>query len=335
MTASKPIHKIRSFRLNGLSGRMMETLSTEKEPSSHKILFLYGSQALLERYKSITENLSEYGTVITPDLPGLGGMDSFYKIGMKPTLDNYADYVAAVIAYKFKNHEKFTIVGFSFGSQIATNLLQRYPDIASRIALPVSLFGLVDSKSIKFAKHTRVLLKPMFSLLSTKTVSSLASLVVYSPVFNFLIRRIRDKQLREFSDIKAEPKMIKPIVDMELKMWRVNDIRTTGFTWNIFAKYKAPETKVNLKLIHIFAPADKYVDQVALSRKFEEIYTKGVESHEAQVYKHSPHVTATKSEVYDIFHTEVRRLLAKQSKSLRPVKLTKKGQELAKAKVKK
>jgi pimeloyl-ACP methyl ester carboxylesterase len=335
MTPSKTKHKIRSFRLNGLSGRMMETSSTEEVVSSHKILFLYGSQALLERYKAITENLSEYGAVITPDLPGLGGMDSFYKIDMKPTLDNYADYVAAVIAYKFKNEDTFTIVGFSFGMMIATNLLQRYPDIAKRANLTISMFGVVDSKSIKFASRIRIISKPLLGTLGSPAVSSLASIVMSSPVFGAFVRHMRVKQLSVYPDIQANPKLIKPIVDMELKMWRINDIRTTAYTWNIFMKHKALDIHVNLKLVHIYASTDKYVERPKLTEKLESIYVKGVDQFQSEMYKHSPYVTATAEEVYDIIPTEVRTILRKKSKSFRPVKLTRKGQELAKAKVKK
>ena len=35
-------------------------------------------------------------------LPGLGGMDSFYSIGLKPSLDNMADYVASFIKLSYK-----------------------------------------------------------------------------------------------------------------------------------------------------------------------------------------------------------------------------------------
>ena len=303
---------------------MMETSSTEKTQSNHKILFLYGSQALLERYKAITENFSEYGEVITPDLPGLGGMDSFYKIGMVPTIDNYADYVAAVIAYKFKNNESFTIVGFSFGMQIATNLLQRYPDLAPRVGLLVSMFGVVDSESIKFARHTRVLYRPLLKIMGTPFLSGLGSVVMASPLFGWTVRRLRTGQLKQYPDIQANPAMIAPIIDMELRMWRTNDIRTAAYSWLQFLAYKAPTNTVNLKLVHIFAPVDKYVDHAKLIEKFSSIYQGGVEEYQADVVKHSPYVTAGASEVKDTIPTEVRKQLAKRSKSLtREVKTSK------------
>ena len=85
---------------------------------------LYGHHSSLERVYGLAEDMSQYGNVTIPDYPGFGGMDSFYKIGMKPTLDNLADYLATFVKLRYRG-KKVTIVGMSLGFVIATRMLQR------------------------------------------------------------------------------------------------------------------------------------------------------------------------------------------------------------------
>ena len=86
-----PTKDIKPIHINGLNGRMLRV-----RPNTHKnveILLLYGHHASIERMLGVAEVLARYGGVTMPDYPGFGGMDSFYKIKQKPTLDNYADYM--------------------------------------------------------------------------------------------------------------------------------------------------------------------------------------------------------------------------------------------------
>ena len=83
--------------INGLHGRVLHIDATKKTAANLEILLIYGHHASLERMFGIVEDIAQYGNVTVPDLPGFGGMDSFYKIGEKPTLDNLADYLATFI----------------------------------------------------------------------------------------------------------------------------------------------------------------------------------------------------------------------------------------------
>src|SRR3990167_2869837 len=113
------------LNINGMKGRMLH-LPTPKN-KKREILLVYGHHASLERMYSFARVMNRYGSVTMPDLPGFGGMDSFYKIGRKPTLDNMADYLASLIRLRYKNR-RLSIAGFSFGFLVVTRMLQRYPD---------------------------------------------------------------------------------------------------------------------------------------------------------------------------------------------------------------
>ena len=121
-TAGKvPADYILPLHMNGLSGRMLRI----EPPKNTKleILFIYGHHASLERYFGVGELMNRHGGLTVPDLPGFGGMDPFYKIGEKPTLDNYADYLASIINLRFKN-KRFIVAGYSLGVVIITRMLQ-------------------------------------------------------------------------------------------------------------------------------------------------------------------------------------------------------------------
>src|SRR5581483_611837 len=105
------------LNINKLEGRMLYAPSTSS--AQRNILLVYGHHAMLERWWSLVQNLTEYGNVTMPDLPGFGGMDSFYKIGRKPTIDDFADYLAAFIKLRFRR-KRITIVAISFGFIVVT-----------------------------------------------------------------------------------------------------------------------------------------------------------------------------------------------------------------------
>lgn len=116
-----------------------------------EILIIYGLHASLERMIGMAEDLNQYGGVTLPDLPGLGGMDSFYKIGEKPSLDNMADYLATFVKMRYRR-KKVTIVGMSFGFVIVTRMLQKYPELRSKVNTVVSVVGFVHKDDFHFSR---------------------------------------------------------------------------------------------------------------------------------------------------------------------------------------
>src|SRR3954468_11091969 len=118
--SKNPADYIVPLNINGLDGRMLKLPApATKQAQGREILFVYGHHSSLERWWGLVQVLNRYGAVTMPDMPGFGGMDSFYKIGRKPTIDNMADYLAAFIKLRYKR-KKIVIVGMSFGFAVAT-----------------------------------------------------------------------------------------------------------------------------------------------------------------------------------------------------------------------
>jgi len=90
-----PGKHIAPLEIAGLRGRVLE-LPAQKG-GGKTVLLIYGLHSSLERMYSTAQFHSRYAKVIMPDLPGIGGMESFYKIGRKPDLESYADYLYAFI----------------------------------------------------------------------------------------------------------------------------------------------------------------------------------------------------------------------------------------------
>ena len=126
------------LNINGLHGRMLRVAPQNKK--RREILMVYGHHASIERMIGFVEELNKYGAVTVPDLPGFGGMESFYSIGEKPSLDNLADYLAAFIKLRYKRR-RITIMAMSLGFLITTKMLQKYPEIAKRVDILVSVVG--------------------------------------------------------------------------------------------------------------------------------------------------------------------------------------------------
>lgn len=143
----EPADYIKPLSINGLKGRVLKIPAKKKTTGSKsEILIIYGHHSSLERMFTIAQSISRHGNVTMPDLPGFGGMDSFYKIGEKPTLDNMADYLATFIKLNYRN-KKINIGGMSFGFLVITRMLQKYPKLANKINILVNHVFFLNLKS--------------------------------------------------------------------------------------------------------------------------------------------------------------------------------------------
>ena len=144
-----PADYIVPLNMNGLQGRMLHLPAPKGK--NREILLIYGHHSSLERWWGLAQVLNRYGAVTMPDLPGFGGMESFYKIGKKPSIDNLADYLAAFVKLRYKRR-RVTIVGMSFGFVIATRMLQRFPDLVKKVDLMISIVGFAHRDDFIFSK---------------------------------------------------------------------------------------------------------------------------------------------------------------------------------------
>jgi pimeloyl-ACP methyl ester carboxylesterase len=278
-------------------------------PSSEKpkteILFIYGQHSSLERWWGLLTYLSHYGNVTAPDLPGLGGMTSFYTVKQKPTIDSFADYLAAFVKLRYKR-KKVVIVAVSFGFVIVTRMLQRYPELTKKVTVLVSLVGFTHSNEFTFKKTRRVYYHGLTFLLSHRLPASVIRHTTLStPVLRALYSRSRYAKAK-FKQTKPGDKLAQ--MNAEIWLWHNNDIRTQAVTTGEFLKLDNCRVKINLPIWHVVTDEDQYFDHNRIEQHLRVIFPLVQIAH-AKLESHTPSVVANESEAMSLIPPEVRHAL--------------------------
>lgn len=300
----KPGDFIVPLDMNGLQGRMLHYPNKKK---SRNILFVYGHHSSLERWWGVIEDLHQYGSVTMPDLPGFGGMESFYKIGSKPSIDNLADYLAAFIMLRFKR-SRLTIVGLSFGFVVATRMLQRYPHLVKKVDLLVSVVGFARYDDFSFSKSRYRFYLNGARLFSKKLPSMFFRNVVLSPdVLRLAYARTHNAQ-EKFAGMTKDER--KATMDFEIMLWHSNEVRTYMNTTKEFLTLDNCKKRVKLPLWHVSVANDRYFDSHRVIEHLKVIF-EDVNVVYSQMESHAPSIIADKKTAYPMIPKELRAVLAK------------------------
>lgn len=292
--------------INGMHGRMLRL-----PPSTNKkreILLIYGLHASIERMSGFAEDLNQYGSVTIPDLPGFGGMDSFYKINSQPTLDNLADYLASFIRLRYKR-KRITILAMSFGFVVVTRMLQKYPDIAKKVDLLVSLVGFVHHEDFHMKKRDIRALKAVSWIGSHR----LPALFIKTVVFRDLPIRTTYKLVahnhRKLHD--ADPDEQKRRIDFEIKLWKINEPRTKSqVAWDML-HVDLCQKQVKLPVYHVAIADDHFFDNDVVEQHMRVIYTNFERIVAVIGGRHAPTVIADAKAAAPFVPPKLRKLLQK------------------------
>lgn len=304
----EPGEYIQPLNMNGLNGRMLRAPATRKT-AKREMLVLYGHHALLERWWGLVENLQTFGTVTMPDMPGFGGMDSFAKINRRPTIDAYADYLAAFIKMRYKRR-RITIIGISFGFVVATRMLQKYPDMAKRVDLVVSLVGFMHRDDFWFTPRKRKVFIKATRIFATRPV---AWTIRYATLNKFVIKNIYARLgagKRRF--LEMEPTEFDTLMDFEVRLWQSNDVRTHWLTTSEFLNLDNCQQKIDLPVWHVSSSGDHYFNNEFVEQHMRVVfngYSRGV----MQSHAHTPSVLGNKKEMSIMVPPALRTVLRRKS----------------------
>lgn len=298
-----PAEFIVPLNMNGLAGRMLAMPSSRRK--KREILFVYGHHSTIERWYTVAEELRKYGTVTIPDLPGFGGMDSFYKIGQRPTLDALADYLAAFIKLRYKRR-RVTIVGLSFGFVIVTRMLQRYPDIAKRVDLLVSIVGFSHRDDFTFTKSRYLFYRVGAAFFSWRLPAWLYRYVILQPA---ILRRIYYKSFNAADKFKGlEAEEFQATMEMEIDLWHRNDVRTHMATNIQMLKVDNCQAQIDLPVWHVYMQQDRYFDPQLVEQHLRVIYS-NVLMAQSKLEAHAPSVIADSKTVAKLIPPQLKREL--------------------------
>lgn len=303
-----PAEYIVPLNMNGLRGRLLRM--PPPKGKKREVLLVYGHHSSLERMYSMAEVLHDYAGVTMPDLPGFGGMDSFYKIGEKPDIDTMADYLASVVKLRFKGR-RITIAGISYGFIIVTRMLQRYPDIAKKTDLLVSVVGFTHHEDFSFTPLRKRLYKLGSRTFSFGPTAALFRNVALHPA---VLRGVYSKTHNAKHKFEGlSPEDAKVLTEFEIRLWRLNDLRTHMATSYSFLTFDNCQVRVDLPVWHIGVEADNYFNSAVVEQHMRVVF-KDFNHIPAAVKKHMPNVIAGKKEAAAILPAKLRKLLREQPK---------------------
>jgi pimeloyl-ACP methyl ester carboxylesterase len=298
---------IKPLNMNGLKGRMLRLPAKNK--NKKEILMIYGHHSSLERMYGIAEAFNEYGAITMPDLPGFGGMDSFYTIGMKPTLDNMADYMASFIKLRYRG-KKVTIIGMSLGFVIITRMLQKYPELQKKVKLLISVVGFTHKYDFTFKKPRYLFYKYGVSFFSLKLPSMFFYNVFLHPT---VIRAAYSKThnaKKKLANLSSEDK--KTAIEFEVQLWRNDDIRTYMKMALMFLTLDNCKIQIDLPVHHISVDNDQYFDHAVVEQHMRVIFNDFTE-HMAIIDSHAPSIVATKEEAQPFIPKSIKKLLTESN----------------------
>lgn len=295
------------LRINKLRGRMLYLPAPENK--KRDILLVYGHHASIERMFGISANLNRYGSVTLPDLPGFGGMDSFYKIGLEPSIDNYADYLAAFIKLRFKR-KRLTIMAMSFAFPVVTRMLQKYPEIAKKTDTLVSSVGFVHHDDFRMPMWQQRGLK-LTGRIFEKRLPSL--LLRYTLLSGPLIRSTYSLLQKRHSKMKDAGgwRELNRRIEAEIKLWQTNDVRTRMRTMADMFRMNVCDKKVDLPVYHVSVEDDRYFDNRIVEQHMRIIYN-DFKNYPTAVPGHMPSIVATAEEAEVFVPSQLKRLLARK-----------------------
>ncbi len=302
-----PADYIVSLDINGLEGRMLRLKSPgTRTAGNREILFIYGHHSSLERWWGLAQVLNRFGAVTMPDLPGFGGMDSFYTIGKKPTIDNMADYLAAFIKLRYRR-KKVVIVGMSFGFAVATRMLQRYPELTKKVPLLVSAVGFAHKDDFTFSKLRYYTYRWGSKFFTFRPAAIFFRYTALNPTILRTFYGKTHNAKHKFA-LAETPEQVKRLQDIEVDLWHSNDVRTWVYTTNEFLKLDNCGKRVNVPVWHIAAKNDHYFDNHLVEQHMRVIFS-DYHSAEVDLKAHAPSTIADEKEAAPLIPPALRSYL--------------------------
>ena len=301
-----PQDYIEPLYINGMQGRMLRMPAPKGK--KREILFVYGHHSSLERWWGLVQDLNQYGTVTMPDLPGFGGMDSFYKIGQQPTIDNLADYLASFIKLQYKR-KRITIAGLSFGFVVVTRMLQRFPDLAKKVDLLVSVVGFAHQNDFNFSRKRHMFYRYSAAFFAHRIPALFFKNICLHPLVLHLAYKRTHNAQKKFEGLTK--KELKHVMKFETHLWRCNDVRTYMATSVAFLTLDNCQQKVDLPVWHISVKADRYFNNHTVEQHMRVIFSKYHEA-KAKMDNHAPSIIADIESASPIIPLKIRQLLSER-----------------------
>jgi pimeloyl-ACP methyl ester carboxylesterase len=299
---------IRPLQIGSLRGRVLRLPAVGNPVPQREIIMLYGQHASLERMAGIAAVLQDYGTVTVPDLPGFGGMPSFFTVGQEPTLENFAEYLAAFITENYPADKKCTLIAMSFSFLIVTRMLQLHPELTGRVELLVSFVGFLHRDDFHVAPPYYWTWRAIAALSGNRIGTAVWRHIILQPVCIRLAYTAVAKMHPKMKDASSQERSKR--IDFETKLWRINDFRTRIYTLQIMLTANLCTARVAIPVYHVSVAHDFYFDNQLVEKHMREVYS-DFKDMPAEVTAHAPTIIATAEQAAPFVPAHLRELLSR------------------------
>ncbi|MCA9325647.1 alpha/beta hydrolase [Candidatus Saccharibacteria bacterium] len=306
-TADTPADYIQPLNMNRLRGRVLHLPA--KKPGAPEILFVYGHHSSLERWWGVVKFLNRYAAITMPDLPGFGGMDSFYKIGKEGSIDNLADYLASFIKLRYKRRQVI-VVGMSLGFVVATRMLQRSPEMAKNISKLVSFAGFAHWEDFTFSRTKRLTYYWISKLLTFRGPAWLFRYVALHP--RLIRMAYKNTGNGKFNGVMQEE--FDELIKFEVTLWHGNEVRTWAKTTTEFLRLNNCHKHVDMPVYHVGIKDDHYFDNNHVEQHMQVIFSEYHLVDLLDLDKHAPSVIADEKSAAAYVPPKLRRMLMREAK---------------------
>ena len=189
--------------------------------SGPTLLFIHGHRSDALRYQGLLQSLSDYVSVIAPDLPGCGQTPPYQNA--PHTMQKYAQTLKEFIEkLELKN---LILMGGSMGGIICLRL---YPLIKNRVSKNILIATPADSSFFTPATKKKAALAKFLApfLLKTRLIPWLIQKIINN---DFLMRFIQEKTLPEYANNRE-------VIEFEIKQWRAMNFTVWLQSLNDLAK---------------------------------------------------------------------------------------------------
>lgn len=256
------------------SGRYAFLASRETNSQSIcNVVLVYGHHSTLERWLPLARELTRFGCVWIPDLPGFGGMDE------EPdscNLDMYADHLAEFVS-AVVGGGPLLLCGGSFGFVVIKEAVGRHRNLAMSSLGVVSVGGFVAGSSLKLKTWQKICIKVFARATRHRFVAlSARALLLTYPAARLVDLTFGLTRKRAGADRKRSA----ALCAADLALWRANSIATHWATLESMLGLRRART-LDLPCVHIQNPADPYISYsanvLALGRVFADLYVSAPE----------------------------------------------------------
>ncbi len=251
-----PMDYIHPLNVNGLECRYLFIPARSKRIKSN-LLIIYDLNSNIEKWFGYLTALSRFSNITMIDLPGLGGADSFFSIGICPNLDNMVSYLSSVIKLKFRR-KKLSILGIGYGFAVVTKMLQDNPDILSKVNNLISINGYTHFEDFNLNLFNKIKIYLNYIYSKSKLMTSMVASIRKSNYY--LVKKYDDNFFKKYLGVKF-PYLKQFAIDLDKSI----DFRTENvIKFDVLKLDLCSHNKINKPLwVMNVAPSKKYLSNRA------------------------------------------------------------------------